>query len=407
MIPQISECYKLVRQEKVQKSLGVICTDCNSGKLKDPYLRSRGGEFYTEKQCLICSNQAIRGTMIEDFAALVNHMHEHYKLVDSKTDETRDLKQILSRFTYDIDAKTLTAVDKLAEWVCSEKPTFFQKDGQYQTVCTDEQVEEWKREAIKKWEDYVYQLKHEQRFTHTNLIDYYKAVIRVSCNQAMKVERKGKVLFRGRLIEADDIPAFKKNPDTKLSAPPEKFATSSRMSPPGIAFMYMADEPKTVIAELHAYAGDIVAVGEFKCQKDLVFYDFTQLDCIDDPETDPLLLSSLTHERQRNKYIINSLHHLISKPLRANDINYLETQMFAESIRQYNYENGHKFDGIIFSSTQREGHLNYVLFGERQTEGEKTKKTYNVSLDPANTQVKFYRVKNIDVMEEDVTDMQI
>ncbi|WIG71232.1 RES family NAD+ phosphorylase (plasmid) [Photobacterium damselae] len=407
MMHQRIDVFKSSREEKVQDSLGVICSDCNSGKVKDPYIKILNRDFYCEKRCLICCNKAIRGIIVEDLTVLLKYVPKHYKLVDSKTDETRDLKQILSRFTYDIDAKTLTAVDKIAEWVCSENPTFFQKDGQYQTVCTDEQVKEWKREAIKKWDDYVDQLKHDQRFTNTSLIDYYKAVIDISYDQAKVVVDEGTVLYRGRLVEVDNMAAFKKSPDTELSAPPEKYATNSRMSPSGIAFMYMADDPKTVIAELHAYAGDIVAVGTFKCKKDLVFYDFTKLISSDEPESCSLFENPVSHEIYRYKYIIDSLHRLISKPLRANDINYLETQMFAESIRHYNYENGHKFDGIIFSSTQREGHLNYVLFGERQTEGEKTKKTYNVSLDPANTQVKFYRVKNIDVMEEDVTDMQI
>lgn len=333
---------------------------------------------------------------MEDFLyTLSGHINEHYKLADSEDVNTVSLKRLLARFTYDHD----DVLEKLAELLCNERGDFFQKDGRYKSLVDDVFIQKCKEEAKSKWNAFSKELKHIRRFTHTEASRFYENLISACIYKvgsadeyctALKTVKKETVLYRGRLVNKDDMKAIELNAKNELSAPPEKYAANSRMSPPGIAFMYMADEPLTAIAELHAYAGDIVAMGEFECTKDLNFFDFTALENMTYEDAN-ILSSPLKSSYFQHKYLLNSLHSLISKPLRASDISYVETQMLAETIR--NYKEGY-FDGIIFGSSQRKGYMNYVLFGDYRMEEQcdEAVKSYDVKL---HSKVKFYQVEEI------------
>lgn len=171
------------------------------------------------------------------------------------------------------------------------------------------------------------------------------------------------------------------------------------MSPPGISFMYTAGDHETAIAELRPYVNDVIAVGIFTNTRELNFFDFTLLDdmryidanILENPKKDQYL---------QNRYILRELHELISKPFRATDTSYIETQMFAETIR--NYRKG-IFDGIIFGSSQRDGGLNYVIFGESSNDQYiiSSANNYHVAFD-SNKKVTFYQVTKLDATSKEI-----
>ncbi|MFA0730354.1 RES family NAD+ phosphorylase, partial [Vibrio sp. 10N.222.48.A4] len=135
------------------------------------------------------------------------------------------------------------------------------------------------------------------------------------------------------------------------------------------------------------YVGDTIAVGSFITKKTLTFFDFTLLDSAK-LKSASILTSPKQDKFYQHGYLLNTLHELISKPFRATSLNYIQTQMFAETIR--NYDNG-MFDGIIFKSSQLEGGINYVIFGD-ETEGDSDSIEYNVEFD-TQTGVEFYQVE--------------
>lgn len=359
-----------MREEEIQSSRSYICAECNSSAY---YFCKKNSQLNSGKQCLICSESRSNGILVEDFVfTLRGHLRDHYTLVDCHSTDTIPLKDALKRFTYDNEE----FLALLAELLCQPDDIFFREDGWYKNIVDEDFIATCKDGAIQKWEYIAYELKHVRRFSHSEAASYYASLIG-SCfykveepqenfNAALTILQKGETLYRGRIVRNnEEKKAFLSDPAKELSAPPNHLATNSRMSPPGIAFLYTAGDTETAIAELHPFVSDIVAIGQFVTVRALRFYDFTLLDNVTYADAH-ILDNPKKHETFRNRYLICILHNLISKPLRANSTSYIETQVFAEVIRGYT---GEKYDGIIFGSTQRPGGRNYVIFGESSATG--------------------------------------
>lgn len=305
---------------------------------------------------------------------------------------------MLKYFTYDND----DVLSKLSDLLCNSNPSFFIKDGLYKKIVDDDFIYKCSDEAKKTWDKFSLELKHERRFNHKEATSFYENLISLCKKKeeeiteytALRKVSKGTVLYRARLVKDDDhLKSIFQNPLKELSAPPEKFAANSRMSPPGIAFMYTAGDHKTAVAEIHPYAGDKVAVASFTCTKDLNFFDFTLLDNVNYMEAN-ILTAPIKNKFFQNGYFIRKLHELISKPYRATDVSYIETQVLAEVIRHHE---GGLYDGIIFRSTQRENGMNYVVFGSRIESNDKaSRKDYFLELEKKDP-ITIYNIKCIDI----------
>lgn len=395
MNKNLKELFYETRQEEIQNSVGVICEECNQ---KAYYFNTKNADFFSVKCCLICSKEKEKGILLEDFLfTLTRKLNNHYELIQNDSSETAtvSLKQILKRFTYDNDL----LLEKLADLLCQDSDSFYQVKGLYRSKVDEAFIEKCKKEAIEEWNQLSKDLKHNRRFTHVEASRFYERLIEACMhtletkeefNSALKTIKMGTVFYRGRLVKDNfhrDL--LLSNPGQELCAPPDYLATNSRMSPPGISFMYMASDPETSIAELRPYVNDTIAIGEFVSTKEFKFFDFTLLDklkhedanILDDPKNDKYF---------QKRYLLSSLHELISKPFRATDTSYIETQMFAETIR--NYREGF-FDGIIFGSSQRDGGLNYVLFGDYLKDDSKGALTrdYHVKFNDKSG-IQFYQV---------------
>ncbi|MGL1813919.1 UNVERIFIED_CONTAM: RES domain-containing protein [Serratia marcescens] len=361
----INNMFAEMREEEIQSSRGYICAECNRSAY---YFCKKNSQLNSGKQCLMCSAIRPDGILVEDFEfTLYNHLRYHYTLENSRSTDTISLKDVLKRFTYD-NEDFLTA---LAALLCKPDDTFFREDGWYRNIVDEAFIATCTNDAIREWEAMAYELKHVRRFSHSEASNYYASLIG-SCvrivekdnekfNTALTILPKGEALYRGRIAKDDEEKeAFLSDPVKKLSAPPNHLATNNRMSPPGIAFLYTASDAETAIAELHPFISDTVAIGQFVTARDLRFFDFTLLENV--AYADAHILDTPSKDKTfKNRYLMRTLHRLIARPLRANDTSYIETQVFAEIIRGYP---GERYDGIIFSSTQRPGGRNYVIFGE-------------------------------------------
>lgn len=391
-------------KEKIQASVGYICAECNQ---KAYYFNTKNRQLDSGMQCLICSEIRPDGILVEDFeSTLRRHLRDHYTLGDSRSTDTISLKDVLKRFTYDNE----DFLELLAAFLCQPHDPFFRKGGWYRNIVDEDFITRNRADALREWEGIANELKNVRRFNHAEACGYYAALIG-SCfhqseeeqgriNLALTFLQKGEVLYRGRIAWSNEQKmAFLSDPVKELSAPPNHLAANSRMSPPGISFLYTAGDYKTAIAELHPFVGDTVAIGQFVTTRELRFFDFTRLEKM--VYADARILDNPTkHKTFRNRYLMSSLHHLIAKPLRANDTSYIETQVFAEVISSYT---GEKYDGILFGSSQRPGGFNYVIFGDIADADDLNwqKKEYHVEFNH-ETGVKLYKVEKIRAQAEEV-----
>lgn len=386
------------REEKVVNSVGVVCKKCNTAF----YFKTLSKPFNMNKRCLICDNESEEGILVEDFVnSLARNVKNHYYHSDNNKNGV-PLREVLERFTF----KNASFIEKLIPLLCEES-NFFRVEKNYVDYVDDKFIDECIKEAKNTWETIAYELKHSQRFSNNKAVDLFKNIISMcvieikdidgnplKLNRASTIQVEGSEIFRARVLKDEDSKkVISQCPENQLDAPPEKLSKNNRMSPSGISFFYAAENIHTAISEVHPFAGDEVAIGSFKIMKDMHFFDFTSLSGFDVPQAD-----LLTNPRQHNffqlQFIIKFLHSLIARPFRSTDTSYIETQVFAEVIRNHH----HKYDGIIFNSTQTKNR-NFVIFGriEEQTKN----KTYDVEFN-MNKGVEFHKVKSVSLETEKV-----
>jgi hypothetical protein len=125
-----------------------------------------------------------------------------------------------------------------------------------------------------------------------------------------------------------------------------------RANPAGIAYLYLASDIPTVIAEVRAVPGDYLSVGQFAVARDLNIIDLS----VKLTELDPFLYPDLKSEIVR-RGLLREFGNSLAKPVRDEDheVDYVITQYLAE----YILHNG--YDGIAFRSSMANG-SNLVLF---------------------------------------------
>lgn len=140
-----------------------------------------------------------------------------------------------------------------------------------------------------------------------------------------------------------------------LGPPPVSRATHSRMSPPGISYLYLSDDVETAVAEIRPNVGWELWVAQFVLEKPVKVFDCTKVPEIKirrifDPNYD--------HERRWAGDFFDRFTNDISQPPTSKDdlLEYVPTQVFAEYLR------ARGFDGLRFRSSQNGRGKNVTLF---------------------------------------------
>lgn len=164
-------------------------------------------------------------------------------------------------------------------------------------------------------------------------------------------------LYRGRIghkarkyvEDWDFTPAVHFFPftDDEIGPPPAQYANKGRMNREGFSFLYLGEDPETVIAEVRALPGDTVSIGKFRQQEPLVIADFSEITIdkfwMNDRELD--LFEQL-----------HSISKSISNPVGSNGgYVYVLTQLIAEELLRQG------INGICFTSSLT-GKKNYTIF---------------------------------------------
>lgn len=134
--------------------------------------------------------------------------------------------------------------------------------------------------------------------------------------------------------------------DSKHSGPPPKELTpAGRANPERISYLYLCEDERTPIYEVHPTIGQEVSIAKFKTKRPLKIYDLTKSFPVrfKDPDYDaPSLYDSIGKH--------------FSVPNTGEVIQYLPTQYITEEIKKLGFE------GLRFNSSLKQGGINVVLF---------------------------------------------
>lgn len=162
------------------------------------------------------------------------------------------------------------------------------------------------------------------------------------------------VLYRGRVHHQSGVEVYGSD---EMMCPPAQLTRGGRANPSGIPFLYLSDNPITVLYEVRASYLDELSIGEFrlKAEKKAVrIVDFTE----DTPlfQTDQKIETTI-----KSKLLRDIISRDLSKPMRRYDteVDYIPTQFICEFIKVFTGAGGIKFA----SSLHPEGN-NVVIFDQ-------------------------------------------
>lgn len=133
----------------------------------------------------------------------------------------------------------------------------------------------------------------------------------------------------------------------EIGAPPPLKATAGRMNRDGVSFLYLASEQNTAVAEVRPHPGQIVSIGKFTTNCELIIADFNAIEIYDYFLNDKLLDAFS---------LLKSIDVSFSMPIPPDQRhNYSLTQFLSDLLRTLN------FDGIAYRSSIGSG-FNVTIF---------------------------------------------
>ena len=145
----------------------------------------------------------------------------------------------------------------------------------------------------------------------------------------------------------------------EMMCPPFNLAGGGRANPLGIPYLYLSDNPETVLYEVRASFLDELSIGVFQLKeefKSVKIVDFTE---------DTSLFQENVNRIIKAKLLRDKISRDLSKPMRRYDseIEYIPTQFICEFVRIYTGANG-----IRFSSSLHPTGKNIVMFKQELME---------------------------------------
>ena len=196
-------------------------------------------------------------------------------------------------------------------------------------------------------------LRSKDRFT---LPKEFNAKVELFCKHYidnLTIVKLGTEYWRARIWGLNQLKNYSPQ---ELGAPPSNLASSGRINPQGISFLYGALEENTAISEVRPWVGANISLGKFKVLRDLKLVDLTN-----EPRksfnsgeySDDEMLKGL--KTSINSIFINKL--FFSAPAHEkDDLAYITSQFISERFKIMGA------DGILYPSVLNENGLNICLF---------------------------------------------
>lgn len=161
------------------------------------------------------------------------------------------------------------------------------------------------------------------------------------------------ILYRARVHHQSGLEAYSKE---KMFSPPKDSALNGRANPSGIPFLYLSDNPETVLYEVRASYLDELSVAEFSINDDL-----KSIKIVDFSENTSLFQEDFNQisNNIKGKLLRELISLDLSKPMRRydNEIEYIPTQFICEFIKVFTGAKGIKFTSSLHPSGN-----NFVIF---------------------------------------------
>jgi len=138
----------------------------------------------------------------------------------------------------------------------------------------------------------------------------------------------------------------------KRMKPIPEVAKEGRINPKGIAYLYLATDANTAMAESRPWKGAHISIGQFKITKDLQV-----IDCTLENEKVSIIYFDEPDHKKKEKAVWRDISESFSKPVNKDDLylEYIPTQILSELFKREG------FDGILYNSNLGEG-KNLALF---------------------------------------------
>lgn len=190
------------------------------------------------------------------------------------------------------------------------------------------------------WNEFSYAIKRRNRyFPEYDLTNELKMLLP---SKSVKYDSNSS-FFRARIGEYSI---------EEMGPPPFDKASSGRVNPRGIPYLYVASNEYTCIAETRPWIGARVTVVKIHAKEPLKIIDLSSKEFL----SSPFLAENLSQTIQAQE-LLNHLAYELSKPINPSDsdIEYIPTQYLAELIKNLGY------DGLKYKSSLGSG-MNYVFF---------------------------------------------
>jgi len=162
--------------------------------------------------------------------------------------------------------------------------------------------------------------------------------------------------YRARVThkDANQFDCIAPLPPEEMGAPPShKITKGSRANPPGIPYLYTAEDEATAVAEVKPQINSFVTTAKFVPKKKLRIADVTKVEQVQSP----FGLNSIAKDIIRCD-LLRCLNAELSEPIdqEGEAIDYVPCQYVVEVIRDCG------FDGVRYRSAMRKGGFNMVFF---------------------------------------------
>jgi len=208
-------------------------------------------------------------------------------------------------------------------------------------------------------ENYMYweELKEELKWSTRFLLNIKKLTEDLGWDGFFNTQyelKPGDKLYRARMHHQSGMPAF--NADAMMSPPPYK-VLGGRANPSGIPFLYLSDNPDTVLYEVRASFLDELSIGIFQLKD-----EYKTVKIVDFTEDTPLFQPTKVNETIKARLLRERINKDLSKPMRRYDseIEYIPTQFICEFIKVFTGASG-----IRFSSSLHPTGKNVVMFDQK------------------------------------------
>jgi hypothetical protein len=358
-----------------------ICYAC----VEDSYLSEIIKEEGKNIKCSVCHESEHEAVTVHQLGKIIEPvMREHFKLGDSVKkfgredeewwgqdgDDLSDIVQEVLGQYFDFHDEIVSAVVAAdPAWPPSGEEPYWDRTSNY--VRTRVQTGHY----TELWHDTLDELKHGRRFfspAARQLFEMlFKEIETLHAHEGSKLFPsapvaytlpEGSQIYRARVCDSSSaLKQFLRDPMKEVGPPPPQRASAGRMNAEGISVLYAAEDLETCVAEMRPALGREVALIELRTTRALRILNFPRLERSRSLKGLSYFQADFSDEVERHAFL-RRLHRYVSQPIvPGHEADYLITQTMAEYLAHVHEP---PFDGILFSSVQREGGKNIVLFAK-------------------------------------------